>query len=105
MSLGTLTVTKKIELGNAKLIKATLVGDAAYAAGGTAGLLAALKSKLEDAGLGIADVKDITGPAAISKLEYDHANDKLFARVKTTGVESAVADQSAITYTLHITAY
>ena len=37
-----------------------------------------------------------------SALEYDHVNDKLFARVRTTGVESAVGNQSAIAYRLFV---
>ncbi len=106
MSLGLLSIVKNVELGNAKLLKATIVGDNAYPAGGSTGLLAKVRAALSDDNAAILSVKDDSGPtASLSRLEYDHTNEKLFARVKTTGVESAVSDQSALTYTLTMVVY
>lgn len=77
----------------------TFPGDGAYPAGGTAGFLATFRAKVGD-NREIVGVIDQSAPATVSALEYDFANDKLFARVRATGVESAVADQSAVTYRL-----
>ncbi len=123
-ALGTLTIVKTIELGNCKLINATLVGDAAYAAGGTPGLLVALRAALKDRGLQILSLKgeggDVAGGATVGvRLEYVQpvfatpgdpfsaisSGDKLFVRVLSTGAESADADQSDATYNLFIVAY
>jgi hypothetical protein len=106
MALGAFTVVEQVAAqGPVKHIRATIVGDSAYAAGGSTGLLAKLKTALNEAGTNILAVEDQSAPATLSRLEYDHANEKLFARVRTTGVESAVADQSSVTYQLIITAY
>ncbi len=43
-------------------------------------------------------------PGTLSELEYDHATEKVFARVRTTGVESGVSDQALVTYGLYIVA-
>lgn len=104
MALGTLTVLSTVK-GEGPLlsIRCSLVGDAAYPAGGTVGLLAAIRAKLSQPNFVIQAVQDTSIPTPLSRLEYDHTNDKLFARVKTTGVESAVSDQSAVTYNLTIT--
>jgi hypothetical protein len=77
----------------------TVVGDAAYGAGGSAGFLAAFQTLVGQART-IVGVQGCSDPATVSELEYDFTNDKLFARVRTTGVESAVANQSAVTYRL-----
>lgn len=131
-ALGTLTIKKIIELGGrgAKLIKATLVGDAAYPSGGTAGLLPALRAALKDDGLQILSVIDegsgdsATGATVGVRPEYVQpvfagvdafgapnprsaisSGDKLFVRVLSTGAESADADQSDATYNLVIITY
>lgn len=103
-ALGTVALIESADaVGPVRFLRVSLIGDGAYPAGGTAGLLAALQALLKAPSFNILEVRDVSGPAAsLSRLEYDHANDKLFARVKTTGVESAVADQSAITYNLFI---
>ena len=82
----------------------TLAGDAAYAAGGSPGFLALYQALAGRSGAAIVAVIDQSQPDTLSRLEYDHTNDKLFARVRTTGVESAVSDQSAVTYRLLVIA-
>ncbi len=120
-ALGTLTIDKVIELGGCKLIKCHLLGDTNYggASGGTVGLLTEIRRQLKDSYLQIASCKGVSIPGTVSELEYDEAvfttagdpttaiasGDKLLARVRTTGVESAVDDQHAITYKLFIVAY
>ncbi len=106
MALGALALVEQAAaVGPVRFLRCTLVGDGAYGAGGSTGLLAKLQALLSAPNLNILDVRDVTGPGVtLSRLEYDHTNEKLFARVKTTGVESAVADQSAISYVLFIIA-
>lgn len=82
----------------------TLAGDAAYAAGGSTGFLAKYRALSGRKGAEILAVFDQSQPNTLSELSYDHTNDKLFARVRTTGVESAVSDQSAVTYRLLVLA-
>lgn len=77
----------------------TVVGDSAYPSGGTVGFAAAFKAAMGQ-NRTILGVVDQSQPSTLSALEYDFTNDKLFARVRTTGVESAVADQSLVTYRL-----
>ncbi len=105
-ALGDLAIVEQASaVGPAYDIRATLVGDADYATGGTTGLLAALRVATGQATLNIIAVEDQSPPANLTKLEYDHANDKLFSRVLTTGAESALHDdQSLVTYGLHIVA-
>lgn len=79
----------------------TVVGDGAYPAGGTPGF-AALFNTLVKQNRTIVAVHDQSQPTTLSRLEYDFTNDKLLARVRTTGVESGVADQSGVTYRLVI---
>ena len=67
----------------------TVVGDAAYPAGGTVGFLAAFQAAMGSSRT-IVGVVDQSQPSTTSALEYDFTNDKLLARVRTTGVESAV---------------
>jgi hypothetical protein len=103
MALGALTVVEKTQgQGPLWVVRASIVGDGAYAAGGSTGLLAKLRAALMAPGLNILGVVAQSLPATVSELEYDHATEKLFARVRTTGVESAVSDQSAVTYGLLI---
>lgn len=106
MALGAFTIVEKVTSPNGPVfhIRATIVGDGTYPAGGTTGLLAKLKTALNDANINIIAVKGQSAPDTVSELEYDHTNEKLFARVRTTGVESADADQSDVTYGLYIVA-
>jgi len=105
MSLGALTLVEKVSaVGPVFHLRCAVLGDGTYPAGGSTGLLAKLKTLLKDDNVNIISVADQSDPASVSALEYDHTNEKLFARVRTTGVESAVANQSAITYGLYIVA-
>ena len=106
MALGALVIVEKVAaVGPVKHFRCTIVGDATYPAGGSTGLLAKLKAAMAGEELNILEVNGQSAPTTVSELAYDHTNEKLFARVRATGVESAVADQSAITYGLTITAY
>lgn len=106
MALGALTILEKIQSGGGPTfhLRCSIVGDGAYGAGGSTGLLAKLRTALKDDQINILSVVGQSDPATLSELEYDHANEKLFARVRTTGVESAVANQSGVTYGLCIVA-
>jgi len=106
MALGSLTRAAQAGQKEGPLFHdlVTLVGDAAYPAGGSAGFLAKYQALTGRSGATILAVIDQSQPGTLSKLEYDHTNDKLFARVRTTGVESAVSDQSAVTYRLLVIA-
>lgn len=105
MALGALVIVEELAaVGPVKHYRCSLVGDGTYAAGGSVGLLAKLRTATGHPGLNIIAVHPQSAPATLSELSYDHANEKLFARVRTTGVESAVADQSGVTYGLHIVA-
>jgi len=104
MTLGVITSQKKSGQKPSAPIygdQVTLLGDGAYPAGGTPGFLALFRAVFKDQ-REILCVIDQSDPASLSALEYDHVNDKLFARVRTTGVESAVGNQSAITYRLFV---
>lgn len=104
MALGAITRIKKVgqkPSAGTYVDLITILGDGAYPAGGTAAFLAKFQAAVGDA-RDIVAVIDQSQPTTLSALEYDFTNDKLFARVRTTGVESAVADQSAITYRLLI---
>jgi len=104
MALGTLTVVESVAgVGPIRVDRVTIVGDGAYPAGGSTGLLAKLRTALKLPALNIVSVKGQSDPATVSELEYDHTNEKLFARVRTTGVESAVSNQSGVTYGLVVT--
>lgn len=106
MSLGAFTIVEKTAAqGPVFHIRGNLVGDNAYPAGGSTGLLALVRAAMQAPGLNIMSVEDQSAPSTVSKLEYDHTNDKLFARVRATGAESAVSNQSAVTYNLKIEAY
>lgn len=103
MALGALTVVEQVAaFGPVKFYRCTLVGDGAYPAGGSTGLLAKLQALVKQ-NVNILFVKDEGILADI--VEYDHPNEKLFVRVKATGVESVVANQSGVTYSLLIAAY
>lgn len=98
-ALGTLTVVEQIKSqGPVRVTRFTLVGDADYATGGTAGLLAKVKEKLVSYNENIVAVID-QSVAAATYLVYDHTNNKLVAFVRTTGVEVAAGtDLHATTF-------
>lgn len=73
----------------------TVVGDGAYPAGGTAGFKATFEAAV---GASRTILAVIDQSLLADQVEYDHVNDKLFVRVKASGVESAVANQAAVTY-------
>jgi hypothetical protein len=96
MALGAGAVVKKLEgLQPVYHEFITLVGDGAYAAGGSAGF----KAKFEEVVASKRTILAVLDQSLLADaVEYDHVNDKLLVRVKATGVESAVADQSGVTY-------
>jgi len=108
MALGTMTIVEQVSPeGPLYIDRCTLVGDGAYPSGGTAGFEATYQAAAVAAGMKNAVGRTIVmvhqdHDAELNALEYDHANDKLFGRVKTTGVESAVSNQSGITYVLTV---
>jgi hypothetical protein len=100
MALGAGAVSKNFAAGTPRFHEhITVVGDGAYPAGGTPGFKAYFED-LVGAQREILAVVDQSDPSTVSRLEYDHTNDKLFARVRATGAESAVANQSGVTYRL-----
>jgi hypothetical protein len=101
MALGAITTVKTQSKPMAPVFHdlITVVGDGAYPAGGTAGFLASFRTAVGQT-REILAVIDQSQPDTVSALEYDHTNDKLFARVRATGVESAVSNQSGVTYRL-----
>lgn len=104
MALGaTVKVESVAAQGPLFVDRITQVGDGAYPAGGTAAFLAKFRLAVNDPARNIMMVKD-EGILA-DAVEYDHANDKLFVRVKATGVESAVANQSGVTYSMVVISY
>lgn len=102
MALGTPTRAQQVgqKLGPIFHDLITFAGDGAYPSGGTAGFAAWFRALSGRLGATIIAVVDQSQPSTVSRLEYDHTNDKLFARVRATGAESAVADQSGVTYRL-----
>jgi hypothetical protein len=101
MSLGTATVRTRVghDRGD-NLLKAarmSFAGDTSYPTGGTA----SFKSFVEVAlGRKIKEVVDVVSASCgDNRLEYDHANDKLFVRVISTAAEVAnTTNQSATTF-------
>jgi len=107
MALGALTIVSDTKAqGPVRFIKATLVGDGAYATGGSSGLLAALRAATGQANLAIVDCRDAYAAVATraTHVVYDTANDKLISRTTSTGAEFTTADQSGTTHTLFIVA-
>lgn len=107
MALGTLTVlTDTPAQGPVRFIKATIVGDGSYSAGGSTGLLAALRAALKSANLAILDCRDAyqSDVTRATHVVYDTVNDKLISRTTSTGAEFATANQSGTTHTLFIVA-
>jgi hypothetical protein len=106
MALGALTIVEQANSpGPVKHYRVTLVGDGAYPTGGSTGLLAKLQAAANGEALNIVSVQGCSAPGTTSELEYDHANEKLYARVRSTQAQSEVSDQSGVTYGLNITAY
>lgn len=98
MSLGALTIVEKTQgQGPIFVLRCQIQGDGAYAQGGSTGLLAKLRAALGTAGFNILAVIGQSSPAAPAEVEYDHANDKLYARARAGG-EFTTADQSATAY-------
>lgn len=97
MSLGTITVLERAAAqGPLFHDRVSIVGDDAYPSGGTPGFEASLQAAIGSGRQIVGLIGEFDG--TINSLEYDHANDKLFVRVRATGVESAVSDQSSNTY-------
>jgi len=97
MALGAITVVERVaSQGPVFYDRVTIVGDGAYASGGSAGFEALFRAAVGSDRTIVGLVGEFDG--TINSLEYDHANDKLFVRVRATGVESAVSDQSGNTY-------
>lgn len=96
MALGAGAVSKQIPAHTQvfhELI--TLVGDGTYPAGGTAGF----KAKFAEIVGHDREILAVIDQSLLADaVEYDHVNDKLLVRVKASGVESAVANQSGVTY-------
>ena len=108
MALGDITIVEQVDAqGPLFYDRISIVGDAAYPSDGSINFEALYRAALVAAGLKKASGRTIVGlilehDTELNTLEYDHANDKLFARVKTTGIESGVSDQSGITYFLTV---
>lgn len=104
MALGAFTIVEQVAAqGPVKFVRATIVGDSAYTAGGTTGLLAKLQAAMgETVNIISVQPEDNNGD---SHVEYVHATDKLFVRVMSTGIEHGNGDLSGTTYTLLITCY
>lgn len=103
MALGTITLVERAAAQGPLFVdRISIVGDDAYPAGGTPdfeSLFQAADSVLSGREIVAVLADDLNGDNA---LEYDHANDKLFVRVRSTGAESAVSDQSGNTYRLTV---
>lgn len=105
MSLGTFTIAEQgAAQGPLFHDRCTVQGDDAYPSGGTPGFEAAYQAALAAVGIGPREIVAVIPQhdTTINVAEYDHANDKLFVRVKATGVESAVSDQSGNVYAMLI---
>lgn len=108
MALGVLNIIDKIAgQGPVMHLKVTIVGDGAYASGGSQGLLAKLRAALQLPGLKILDARDAYAAVATqaNHVVYDAVNDRLISRVTSTGAEFTTANQSGTTYTLFVVAY
>jgi len=106
MALGTFTLVEQAaSVGPITHIRCTVVGPASYTTGGVAGLLALVRAALGGATMNIMSVQS-EGDNGDHLVSYDHANEKLFLRVASTGAEVAnAADKSATTFGLHIVCY
>lgn len=101
MALGTITVVEQMAAqGPLFMDRVTIVGDDAYASGGSAGVEAAFQAAVGSEREIVGIINDDSNGDAL--LQYDHANDKLLVRLISTGAESAVSDQSGTTYKLTV---
>lgn len=99
MALGTMTsVAKTAGVGPVFTDRVTQVGDGAYTAGGTTGLLAKLRALRGDQRL---ITKVIDQSVGANYLVYTPADDKIHIFVRSTGVELANG-ADAVVYTLAI---
>jgi len=99
MALGAITVVESVAgQGPLFIDTITVVGDDNYPSGGSAGFEALYQAAVGAPRTIVTLHQD--HDTELNEAKYDHTNDKLFMRVKTTGVESAVSNQSGITYRL-----
>ena len=103
MALGTLTIieTAKSPEGPVFIDRVTLVGDASYVAGGTTGLLAALRAARGAPGLNIVSVRG-EGDNGDLQPEYVHATDRLLIRDISSGADHGNDNLGAVTFGLVI---
>lgn len=101
MALGQLALIEGAESPNGPtwIERFSLVGDSTYAAGGSTGLLTALRNIKKSNNLNIVAVfgQDNAGKT----LQYDHVNEKLKVYA-AGGTEEANGDKSGTTYSLVI---
>ncbi len=111
MALGTFTIVEKASAqGPVHFVRATVVGDGTYAAGGSTGILAALRAALGKSEVNILSCRG-EGDNGGRVVVYDHANEKLkvYQGDNDAGAdgplaEDATANQSGRTYGLFIVA-
>src|SRR5690349_16511837 len=107
MALGAFTIVEQSSAqGPVHFVRATVVGDGAYAAGGSTGLLAALRAALNKSNVNILSCRaegENNGYVPV----YDHANEKLKVYqgdnpnvAAAPLVEDTTANQSGRTYSL-----
>lgn len=108
MALGTFTVVEQAA-GDGPLFvdRCTVVGDSAYTAGGSpsaGGFETLYRTAVGSARTIVAlinddeNLDDGSGGSNEVYLQYDHSADKLKVMLMATGVESAQANQSGVTY-------
>lgn len=101
MSLGAFTVANEIgrKGGPLSMARLTIVGDASYPTGGTPDFAALVATALGITGIEIEAVIHQGPVTADFAVAYDKANDKLTARVISTGAQVANAvDLSGTTF-------
>lgn len=101
MALGTLThLAQAHAVGPVFVDRISVLGVNPYVAGGLTGLAAKLNAAVKQN-------RTIVSAEGVDELglyyaSYDHANDKLFVRVASTGVEAGAIDLSAVAFKLTI---
>ncbi len=103
MALGAFTVDNEIgrKGGPLSMARLTVVGDTSYPTGGTVGFAALVAAALGITGIVVEAVVHQGPVTADFLITYDKANDKLTARVASTGVEVANAvNMSGTTFEL-----